>query len=433
MPVPTILCAGISHRTAPLELREQFRMEPGAFYERRTPGGDSPILELVLLSTCNRLELYAAVDTDGIGGEAAAGDAVVALLLAAGCDSCAGRREHWLYVLTREDASRHLLEVAAGLDSQVLGEAQILGQVASAHSAALSAGALGPYLSALFQAAIRAGKRARSETALGRNPVSLSSAAISAGRSIFPDLEQRRVLVIGAGEMAQLAVKALLARGARQISVANRTRAAAEALAREASGAAFGLDELPSALRAADVVISATRAPGAVIDRAMLEAAARPGGERLLLIDLALPRDVDPAVRDLPGVVVLDMDDLKQKLDDSLAQRRAEIPHVLAIVEEEDAAFREAMLRFEVQPVISGMRQKAETIRRRELDRALHQLGAVDEDLWRQLDIFSRSLVNKLLHEPTIRLKEKSSTGEVETYVKTIQDLFGLGTEHVDA
>jgi glutamyl-tRNA reductase len=425
MTEPSLTCIGISHRTAPLALREQLSCEPAHLYAEwagRLPDDPAQPAELVLLSTCNRLELYLIHPAEPSDARAAA----IALLSDCEEGDLAGF-EPYFYTLTGRAVIDHLCCVAAGLESQVLGEAQILGQVVEAYSVGLAAGAIGPYLSALFQTAIRAGKRTRAETAIGRNPVSLSSAAIAAAHQIFPDLRHRSVLVVGAGEMAQLAVKSLLARGVRQIAIANRTLERARLLAASVAGRAFTLDQLPHVLSQVDVVISATGAPHTVIDRAVLEATALSSDRRLLFIDIALPRDVDPQVRQLPGVRVMDMDDLKRQVDQSLELRQAEKPRVLAIIAEEKCFFESRLRHLDVKPVITDLRQKAEAIRQKELDRAIRRLGPLDDDAARQLDRFSRSLVNKLLHDPTVRLRDKAGREQDMTgYVQTVRDLFGL-------
>ncbi len=425
MTEPVITCIGISHNTASLALREELCCTPDLIYHAwaNWPLADTrPMSELALIATCNRLELYAVHD-------ACQSDSFQTSLEL--LSFCAGRpldelAPH-LYALSGPAAVDHLFRVAAGLESQVLGEAQILGQVSETYTGAIKAGAMGPYLSALFQAAIRAGKRARAETAIGRNPVSLSSTAITAAQHIFSDLQRRPVLIIGAGEMAQLAVKALLAKGVTQISIANRTLERATHLAAAAGGKAFSLGELPHILPMVDVVISATGAPHAVIDRALIEAAALSPDHRLLLVDIALPRDIDPDVRQLPGVQVMDMDDLKRQVDKSLLLRQAEMPRVEKIIAEEREIFEERLRYLVVTPVISDLRQKAEMIRQRELERATRHLGPLDEETTRQLELFSRSLVKKLLHEPTINLRDIAGREDDPTeYVRTFRELFGL-------
>jgi glutamyl-tRNA reductase len=425
MTEPSVTCIGISHRTAPLALREQLNCTPAQLYAEwisRRPDDPTQPAELALLSTCNRLELYLIHRIEPLDARAAA----IALLSACEGSELTGF-EPYFYTLTGPDVIDHLCCVAAGLESQVLGEAQILGQVVEAYSAGLAVGAIGPYLSALFQTAIRAGKRTRAETAIGRNPVSLSSAAIAAAHQIFSDLRHRSVLVVGTGEMAQLAVKLLLARGVQQIAIANRTLERARLLAASVAGQAFTLDQLPHVLSQVDVVISATGAPHTVIDRAVLEATTLSPDRRLLFIDIALPRDVDPQVRQLPGIQVMDMDDLKRQVDQSLVLRQAETPRVLAIIAEEKAFYENQLHHLDVKPVITDLRQKAEAIRQKELDRAIRRLGPLNDTAARQLDRFSRSLVNKLLHDPTIRLRDMAGREQDMTgYVQTVRDLFGL-------
>ncbi|MFO7661698.1 MAG: glutamyl-tRNA reductase [Chloroflexota bacterium] len=414
-----ITCIGISHRTAPLAIRELLCCAPEAIYR---DWHESSAIEMVVLSTCNRLEVYMVHDFPPPDP------------LQVGLDvlsTCEGQALDNLachfYTKTGVDAAEHLCRVAAGLESQVLGEAQILGQVVNAYSAALEHGAAGPYLSALFQTAIRAGKRARSETDICRRPVSLSSAAIAAAFRLYPDLRERAVLVIGAGEMAQLAVKSLEARAVTRLLVANRTQSRATHLAALVGGHGYGLDVLPDLLTDVDVVITATGAPHTIIDRAILAASPRAPGHELLLIDIALPRDVNPDVRHLPGVRVMDMDDLKRQVDHSLVLRQTEMPKVSQIIAEELEVFENRLRQLEVRPVIIDLRQKAEMIRRRELERATRHLGPLLEETAAELERFSRSLVNKLLHDPTAALRDKASYEEgVAEYVQTVRELFDL-------
>ncbi|MGH2537166.1 MAG: glutamyl-tRNA reductase, partial [Candidatus Promineifilaceae bacterium] len=332
-----------------------------------------------------------------------------------------------LYTFTDREAVSHLCRVAAGLDSLVLGEPQILGQVTVAYTAAVAQGSVGPQLSLLFCMAIRAGKRARTETAIAHQPVSLSSLAIALAQELVGDLRHGHILVIGLGEMGQLALKALRARKISQVSVASRSRPRAEAVAAPGGYQAYGLEELPQALTAADVVISATGASQPIVDAALAgQVMAQRPERRLILIDLAVPRDVDPAVRALPGVVLFNVDDLQQSLDDALASRQQAVPQVEAIIAQEVAAWEAEYQAQTIRPLISDLRHKAERIRQREVQRTLRQLGEVDPQTLAHLQRLSRSLVNKLLHEPTVRLRQKAADGQAADYANTVRDLFGL-------
>jgi glutamyl-tRNA reductase len=372
------------------------------------------VCELVLLSTCNRIELYAVVDADVTQAKT-----VLLNLLAQtrGLDSA--QFTDYVTVFEGEAVSDHLLKVAAGLDSLVLGEPQILGQVTDAYMTSVAQGTTGSILDALFKAAIRTGKRTRTETAISSNPASVSSVAIALAQKMLGDLSNRRTLVVGAGEMGRLAVKALRIRGLSQIAVANRTVARAEALVAEWGGRYYSLAQLQQAISEADVVITAVASDKLIIDETTIGARQRP----LIVVDLAVPRNVATAVCHLPNVQLFDVDDLQATLDESLAARQAEVPAVEAIIAEEKANLQDQLRQLTIKPLIIDMRRKAEEIRQTELERTLRHLGEVDDQTLTHIQHLSRSLVNKLLHEPTARLRQKASD---EEYTTTVRDLFGL-------
>lgn len=434
----TILCLGLSHHTAPVGLRERLSFDDGglrsalARFDSGQAARPKPITELVILSTCNRLELYACVQPtalSGMPGEAESFSALLDFLVETRGVPAVEFEQH-LYRYTGPAAVRHLCHVAAGLDSMILGEPQILGQVTTAYEVARSQRAAGSVLSTLFRSAVRAGKRARTETAISRNPASLSSVAIRLSEQIVGALADRRVLVIGAGEMGELTVEALRARGVANIAVANRTQPRAAELANRRGGQAFGFEQLAEALAQADIVITSTSAPHAIIGPALVcEAMARRPDRSLAFVDLAVPRDVDPAVKGILGVHVFDIDDLQSRLDGSIAERQNEIPHVEAIVDEEVAAFEAWLCGVEVLPVIADLRQKAEAIRQHELDRTLHYLPDLDPQTREHIQHLSRSLVNKLLHEPTLRLRAEANNGHAAEYAEAVRHLFGLKAE----
>jgi glutamyl-tRNA reductase len=281
-------------------------------------------------------------------------------------------------------------------------------------------------LDALFRTAIRAGKRARRETAISSNPASISSVAIALAQEIVGDLRTKRVLIVGAGTMAELALDALRKRGVTRVAVANRSRTHAEELAAGLSGPVYGLDELPAALVRADVVISAARAPGPLITAPMV-AAVRPFARRLVLVDIAVPRNVEAAVRDLPDVHLFNVDDLREGLDAALEARQNAVPEVETIIAEELAALDQELRQLAVRPLIADLRQRAEAIRQQELARTLRFLGEeLDPQTLKHVEHLSRSLVNKLLHEPTLRLREIATNGETDHYETTVRDLFAL-------
>ncbi|WP_170200190.1 glutamyl-tRNA reductase [Litorilinea aerophila] len=426
MPTAQLLCVGLSHRTAPVELRERLSClahEPEALLAERPPA----LQELLVLSTCNRLELYAShpggTDTDPREMLAA-----LRRLMARRTGVPEAEFADHLYCHTGLQVAEHLFRVAAGLDSLVLGESQILGQITQTYNAAAQTPLVGPVLHTLFRAAIRTGKRARTETAIGTNPASISSVAIALAEKRLGDLRSRHVAVVGLGEMGRLATKGLAARQLSRVTLLNRTVARAQQAAAQQPGWEAGsLADLPQMLASADVVVSATATPAPIITAEMVHQAMAQRPERpLLLLDLAVPRDVEPTVALLPQVFLYDVDDLMGSLDAALSARRQEVPRVEAIIGQEMAALELAMRELAMRPVVVDLRQKAEAIRQAELARALRHLGDVDPAVVEQLHHFSRALVNKLLHEPTVRLKEQAQNGQAEVYASTVRDLFGL-------
>lgn len=416
MPVDRLVCLGLSHRTAPVELRQQLGVLAPAV--DRCPA----VHELVPLSTCYRVELYAHFAPNVSNARAT----LVDVLAAAHEVDREALADH-LYVLAGDEAARHLCRVACGLDSLVLGEAEILGQVGDALEAADDAGTTGPVLRLLFQSAVRAGRRARAETAIGASPATASSMGLALAREVLGDLRERRVLVVGLGQVGLQALKVLRSQGVAEIGVANRGRRRAEEVAAATGGRAFGLDELREALAWADAVVTATAAPDAVVGRADVAAALAERPDRpLVLVDLAVPSDVDPAAGHLPGVRLFDVDDLRSGLDAAAAARAKEAPRVEAIVAEETARFSRRSRELDVEPFVSDLRRRADAIRERELERTLRHLGDVDPATARHLRQLSESLVNKLLHEPTARLREKAGEGEADELLPAFRELFGL-------
>lgn len=431
MPASQITCLGLSHRTASVETREQLACSltdvslllpavGGSVGE--SDGRFVAIKEIAILSTCNRMELYAVVDDGHADPRSLLGE----MLRTIHHIDLAPFAEH-IHFYEGEAAIHHLFNVAAGLDSLVLGEPQILGQVNDAYQAAMEAGTIGAHLNAIFQAAIRAGKRARTETAISNNPASISSVAISLAQKLLGDLKGRRALVIGLGEMGQLALKALRHRGMEDVSVANRTLSRAETAVAGSGGAAYSLQQLPQALPQMDLVITATASPRPIISPPMI-ADLMDGREKrpFVLIDIAVPRDVDPDVAAVPGVHLFDVDDLQGTLDEALAARRREVPRVETIIHQEISCLRAELQELAIKPLIVDLRRKAEKIRQRELKRTMRYLDDVDPETMEHIQHLSRSLVNKLLHDPTIRLKAKASNGHAADYAATVRDLFAL-------
>ena len=406
----SIVLVGLSHHQAPVELRERAALDVERARElAHTLAGERG--EAVCLSTCNRTELYLASDSAHEAEEKAE-----AALLA--LESELGPA---LYRLRDEAAALHLFRVAAGLDSMVPGEGEILGQVRIAHEA----GAAGPILDRLFRAGLHAGKKARTETAIGESPASVSSAAAALAEQVFGDLAGRRVLVVGAGETGELATKSLVARGAQIAYVANRTAARAEELTRRFGGSAVALDDVAAQLRDVDVVLSSTSASGWVLTRAHVEPILHARrGQPLFLIDLAVPRDLDPAIHELDGCYLYDIDDLEAVVAETLAGRRREAERAESIVASEADRFRDWLASLEVVPAIASLRARAEEIRAAELDRA--KLSGAER---RAAESVTAAVLNKLLHLPTIRMKQAAAAADGVIYADAVRHLFGLEDE----
>jgi glutamyl-tRNA reductase len=416
MEMTQLVCLGVSHHTATVELREY--LNRAATTEMRDPA----IQELAMVATCNRAELYATFPADVVDAQERMLN-FLAKMHHVALDKLAGHT----YFYAGADVVTHLCRVAAGLDSLVIGEPQILGQVIDAYQAAQQAQTIGPVLSLLFRTAIQAGKRARTETTISANPASISSVAVALAQQATGDLRMQRVLVVGVGEMGKLTIKALRGRGVITIDAANRTQAKAAAVVKVGQGQAYGLADLSVALAAADVVFTAVTSEQPIIDATLIHSVMTTRPERpLVLVDLAVPRNVDPAVAAVAGVRRFDVDALQANLDDALSARQRQIPQVEAIIAQEIATWEQRSHELMVEPVIVDLRQKAEAIRQRELERTLRFLGEVDPQILTHIQHLSRALVNKLLHEPTIRLKQKASDQDAAHYASTVRDIFGL-------
>ncbi|MDP3775246.1 MAG: glutamyl-tRNA reductase [Gemmatimonadales bacterium] len=420
------VCIGLSHHSAPVALRELLAFGPAEQREfLAAASGETAsagLGELAILSTCNRTELYAAAT------DPTTAPTVLSRVLAAWRDVPAARLDAHLSARLGADAIRHLCRVAAGLDSMVIGESEVLGQVAAAHQLATRESTSGPVLDAAFRTAMRAGRRARSETGICRRPTGVSSEAVRLLSEVAGPLEGLAVLIVGTGKMGRLAGEALRAHGVRRISVVSRTSQHAEALASNWGATALAWHDLAAAIRAADAVLCSTAAPHAVVTRELVERAVGPGGDgrRRVFMDIAVPRDVEAAVREIPGVEVHDIDALQERLHDNLEMRRREIPAVERIVDEEVTRFEEWRRGVLLRPLLAQMHARSETIRLREIDRLTRRLGDVPPELLQQIELFSRSLVSKLLHEPTRRLREARSPDQARTYTAVTRQLFGL-------
>jgi glutamyl-tRNA reductase len=424
----TIVLVGLSHRTAPVSLRERLSnaldktgCEDGAIT------GVSSFLssgfrEAVLLSTCNRLEIY-AVPTCGAGD---ACELIVECLAQAGAVTRTELEPH-IYHEQDADAVRHLLRVASGLDSQLLGETQILGQVSQAFASARAEGTSGAVLTYLFSRAVHAGKRARTETDISRGNTSISHAAVDLLEKQLGDLGARSILVLGAGETAELAVQALLKHGATNVCCINRTLSSAQELAARLGCHARPWGELAAALAVSDAVITATGSPHPVIYADDVgPTLAQREGTPLVFVDIAVPRDVDLEVASLPGVVLEDIDRLEAALDHNLSRRSAAVPEVEEIISSETQRVMDWLHGREATALVAELRENAASVVDAEVAAALRKLGHNGSNAEAVVSRMANRIVGKLLHEPTRQLKSRASSGDFDVYCQAMVDLFGL-------
>jgi glutamyl-tRNA reductase len=419
----TLFVAGLSHRTAPVDVREQLSLDGGKLGELlRDVLAAGSITELVVLSTCNRVEAYGVADAPDEARAVAFGF----LCRQRGVEP--GRIEAHLYTHVDGEAVRHAFRVASSLDSMLVGEPQIGGQFKDAFALAQSAETVGPTLHQLFTQAFAVAKKVRTETEIARHAVSVPFAAVELAKKIFDTLARKSVLIVGAGEMAELSARHLVEQGAFPIYVVNRTWARAQDLARALSGTAVPFEELTTALRAADIVITSTGAPQALIvpdmvQRVMAGRRSRP----LFFIDIAVPRDVDAGVGSLDNVYCYDIDDLKQVVDANLRERLREAQRAEALVDREVGKFVLRLRDVEVVPTIVSLRERLEAIRRGEVERTLARLNGVSPETRDAIDAMSSAIVNKILHAPITKLRESSREGAGRSWSELVHELFGLG------
>jgi glutamyl-tRNA reductase len=422
-----LLTLGVSHRTASLALREQLALTEG-----RAAGvlnglvSEETISEAVALSTCNRTELY-LVATDSVEAEAA-GLGVLAREAGIRPTELLGP----LYSLRGTEAARHLYRVTAGLDSMIVGEAEIQGQVKRAYELALVEGATGPILNRMVRGALAAGKRARTETAVGEKGVSIPSVAVELAQRNLGDLSARRVLLIGAGETSELTARALAARGSDAVFIANRGYNRAISLAQRFGGRAVRIDDLPGQLAVADIVVSTTNSPHHLIERSELEVIMEQRERKpVLLIDLAVPRDIDPDCREIEGVSLFDVDEVQAIVERNASGREAEGRRATGILDAELSRFERWLGAQEVMPTVAALRERADSIVSQVLAENAtrwESLSATDRERVEQM---ARAIANRLLHEPTVRIKGIADHEDAYLQVSALRELFGLdaGTE----
>jgi glutamyl-tRNA reductase len=418
-----LFVAGLSHRNAPVALREQLAVDEDKLRELlRDVAATGVVREALILSTCNRVEVYAIAD---VPGEARAAT-FSRLCRHRGVEPVS--IEAILYVHAEGDAVRHAFRVASSLDSMMIGEPQILGQVKDAFALAQSCETIGPALHTLFTQAFAIAKKVRTETEIARHAVSVSFAAVELAKKIFAGLDGKAVLLVGAGKMSELAARHLVEQGAFPLYVANRTWARAQELARALAGTAVPFDELATALASVDIVITSTGAAEPVIRRELVQSLVHSRrGRPLFFIDIAVPRDVEDSVDALDGVYCYDIDDLKQVVDANIRERLREAHRAEALVEREVAKFLARLGDVEVIPTIVSLRERLEIIRSGEVKRTLARLPGATAETREAIEALSAAIVNKILHAPITKLRESSRTGSPRSWLELVHELFGLG------
>lgn len=415
-----LVVKGLTHKTAPVELREKLCIPEDqlrtALASLKACDGVS---ECVILSTCNRTEVYAC-------SARRADDETIVQWLGQFCGVAPDEFRPHLYSQAGHKAVDHLFRVAAGIDSMVVGEAQVLGQVKSAYMAAKEAAATGAVLNSLFQQSINVGKRARAETDIGKGAFSVGSVAVQLARSIFEDLKGCTVLIVGAGKIGELAVTHLTSCGATRLLVANRTYERAAELAARFDGEAVRFEDIPSVLWTAEIVITSTGAQEPVITRQIVSAAMRSRrGRPMFLIDLAVPRDIAPEVADIDNVFVYNIDNLRAVVGAGAAHRQAEVEKVESIVAQEVEQFMVHFRTLDAVPVITALREKFEGIRLQEIEKLRARLKDLTPEELEAIHATTRSIVNKICHTPMIQIKE-AAIGDESVKLETICELFGI-------
>ncbi|MDE2785144.1 MAG: glutamyl-tRNA reductase [Chloroflexota bacterium] len=417
----SLLVLGLDHRTAPVELRERLSVERDQLPDALEQLAEY-VPQSVIVSTCNRTEVY-TYDPDDIGLVGRVGDFLIGYSGVPGPEL-----ERHIYQLWESDCVSHLFRVASGLESMIVGERQILGQVRAAFSVASQGGYLKSPLTRVFHDALRAGRRVHRETNIGQHSRSVSRAAVQLARGLFDRLDDRRALVIGAGDAGRMVARALADAGVQQITVVNRTHWRAQDLARDLGGVAIPFENLGDALADADLVISSTGSPGYVVDEAMVAEALtrRRGDEPMMLIDIAVPRDIEPTVGDLDRARLFDIDALAQVAEVSMDGLAGEVKKASALVDAELTRFSEWWHSSDTMELVVGLRRRADTVRREEVARTLRMLGEDEEsELAERLHAMTNALVKKLLHQPTVELRSGDNTTDYRVALR----LFGNGDE----
>jgi glutamyl-tRNA reductase len=417
----SLIVVGLNHRTAPVNLLERMTVPDEQLAKvLHDLAAREHLLEVVVLSTCNRTEVYARCTHF----HPAVGD--VSAFLSGYSGAASEEFADLLYTYYDDAAVAHLFSVAAGLDSMIVGEGEILGQVREAWQTAVREGTA-PQLAGLFRHAVESGKRVRTETGIARHAVSIPSAAVTVAAEHLGALDDAKVLVVGAGHMGTGLASTLRSRGVEHVWIANRTRAHAEDAAARVGAEVIALDEIADALVDADVVLSSTASSQVLIERATIEMVMACRSSRpLLIVDVALPRDVDPGVREVNDVTLLDLDDLKDYAQRSAERRRREIGKVREILAAEIERYRADRAGREVAPLVTSLRDLGEAVRNGELERFRAKLEQLDPDERAVVEALTQGIVNKLLHEPTVRVKDAAGTPRGDYYADALAALFDL-------
>jgi glutamyl-tRNA reductase len=426
-----LVCLSFSHKRVPIALREQLYFDENslATASSRFRCGDSRpdmLLEMLILSTCNRTEVYGVTVSNALNGRDEIQAALMQFLVESkGLNQCDLENvAEWFH---GPAVAEHIGRVACGLESLVLGEPQILGQVGDALRLGLTMNAAGTVLSKLFLSAIRAGRRARLETQIGQNSTSISTIAVQTAASVLGSLSDKHVVVLGAGEMTELALRQLVRLGVNRITVVNRTFAAAQAMAQRYGADPLVFEQLGKVLPKADVLITSTGAPHTLLDQTMISNAMCHRPDRpLVILDIAVPRDCDPRVRELANVSLCDIDDLQLASDQSLSMRAQEIPQVELILQQELDQFFAWHQSIDIEPLVARLRQHVEEIRRAEIARLRKLLPELPDESTETIERFSHSLVNKLFHGPTTHLRNLDGSRNGIDFAEAIRELFDI-------
>jgi glutamyl-tRNA reductase len=417
-----LILVGVNHKTTPVEIREKLAFTKGKIEESVDHLFNFPdIIEHTILSTCNRVEIYARANCQ---------DSAIKSIKQFICDfhglSLLELEDHF-YSYRNKEAVEHLFRVSSSLDSMILGEAQILGQVKEAYSLARDLRSTGLVLNQLFEKAFSIAKKVREETGIAERSVSISSAAVELAQKIFDDLENHTVMLVGTGEMAELAAKHLISYGVKTVYVTSRTYERAANLARTLNGSALDFEAFKNELHRADIVITSTSAPNFIIKKEIVEKAIHERKNKpIFFIDIAVPRDIEPDVNDLENVYLYDIDDLHVVVSANIKEREKEAENAMNFISQEVTKFNNWVGALDAVPTIVEIRKKAENIRKQEIEKTLKKISHLSENDKQLLRQMSSSMVNKILHKPTIKLKQKTQSEDGHVYLKAIRHLFHL-------